>query len=155
MGQKKPAFSEAGLCMLISFYIQFPPPCIAGKRTTTTTRIAVNKEVIVFILLCNMKDISFHEYTPADYKKQKAPSIFPQGEEFRAQPLLFLPASRVRGHGPHSQGGTMRRFIQDEQGQDLIEYALLASLVAVVSIAALKALGAKVATFYNTVGDQL
>jgi len=49
----------------------------------------------------------------------------------------------------------MRRFIQDEQGQDLIEYALLASLVAIVSVAALKALGAKVATFYNTVGDQL
>ena len=49
----------------------------------------------------------------------------------------------------------MRRFIQDEQGQDLIEYALLASLVAIVSIAALKALGAKVATFYTTVGDQL
>jgi pilus assembly protein Flp/PilA len=49
----------------------------------------------------------------------------------------------------------MRRFIQDEQGQDLIEYALLASLVAVVSIAALKVLGARVATFYNTVGNNL
>jgi hypothetical protein len=56
---------------------------------TTTTIIAVNKEVIVFILLCNMKDISFHEYTPADFKKQEAPSNFPRGEEFRAQPLLF------------------------------------------------------------------
>jgi len=49
----------------------------------------------------------------------------------------------------------MRRFIQDEQGQDLIEYALLASLVAIVSVAALKALGVKVAAFYNTVGNQL
>jgi len=49
----------------------------------------------------------------------------------------------------------MRRFIQEEQGQDLIEYALLASLVAIVSIAALKALGAKVGTFYTTVGNAL
>jgi pilus assembly protein Flp/PilA len=49
----------------------------------------------------------------------------------------------------------MRRFIEDEQGQDLIEYALLASLVAIVSVAALKALGAKVATFYNEVGSNL
>ena len=49
----------------------------------------------------------------------------------------------------------MRWFIRDEQGQDLIEYALLASLVAIVSIAALKALGAKVSTFYNTVGNNL
>ena len=37
----------------------------------------------------------------------------------------------------------MRRFIQDEQGQDLVEYALLASLVAMASVAALKVLGPK------------
>ena len=49
----------------------------------------------------------------------------------------------------------MRRFIQEEQGQDLIEYALLASLVAIVSIAALKTLGAQVGTFYVTVGNAL
>jgi len=49
----------------------------------------------------------------------------------------------------------MRWFIREEQGQDLIEYALLASLVAIVSIAALKALGAKVATFYGTVASNL
>jgi pilus assembly protein Flp/PilA len=50
---------------------------------------------------------------------------------------------------------TLRWFITDEAGQDMIEYALLASLVAVVSIAALKALGTKVAGFYNTVGTNL
>jgi hypothetical protein len=48
-----------------------PPPGIAGIIIITTTIIAANKEVIVFILLCNMKDISFYEYTPADFKNKE------------------------------------------------------------------------------------
>jgi len=48
---------------------------------------------------------------------------------------------------------TIERFIQDESGQDLIEYALLASLIAIVSVTALKLLGTKVAAFYTTVGS--
>jgi pilus assembly protein Flp/PilA len=49
---------------------------------------------------------------------------------------------------------TIERFIQDESGQDLIEYALLASLIAIVSVASLKLLGTKVAGFYETVGSK-
>ena len=48
----------------------------------------------------------------------------------------------------------MRRFIQDEQGQDLVEYALLASLVAMASVAALKVLGPKISGFYNKVSNE-
>ena len=48
----------------------------------------------------------------------------------------------------------MRRFIQDEQGQDLVEYALLASLVAMASVAALKVLGPKISSFYNKVSNE-
>lgn len=48
----------------------------------------------------------------------------------------------------------LRWFLREEQGQDLIEYALLASFVAIVSIAALKVLGGKVAAFYNTINAQ-
>ena len=48
----------------------------------------------------------------------------------------------------------MRWFIEEEQGQDLVEYALLASLVALASIAALKVLGGKISTFYNTVSNE-
>jgi len=46
-------------------------------------------------------------------------------------------------------------FIQNEDGQDMVEYALLASLVAIVSVAALKSLGPKIAAFYGTVGNAL
>jgi len=51
----------------------------------------------------------------------------------------------------------MKRFMQllrDEEGQDLIEYALLASLVAMVTIATLRVMGTKVAAFYTMLGTQ-
>jgi Flp pilus assembly pilin Flp len=38
----------------------------------------------------------------------------------------------------------LRGFIADDSGQDLIEYALLATFIAIVSITALRFLGAKV-----------
>ena len=38
-------------------------------------------------------------------------------------------------------GRMLRGFVADETGQDLVEYALLSSLLAVVSVAALKILG--------------
>ena len=41
-------------------------------------------------------------------------------------------------------GRMLRGFIADDSGQDLIEYALLASLVAIVSITALRFLGAQI-----------
>lgn len=50
---------------------------------------------------------------------------------------------------------TLREFLKDESGQDLVEYALLASLVAIASIAALKVLGAKVSSLYGTVEASL
>jgi Flp pilus assembly pilin Flp len=41
-------------------------------------------------------------------------------------------------------GRTLRGFIADDSGQDLIEYALLASFLAIVSIAGLRFLGGKI-----------
>ena len=41
-------------------------------------------------------------------------------------------------------GRMLRGFIADDSGQDLIEYALLATFIAIVSITALRFLGAKV-----------
>ena len=43
------------------------------------------------------------------------------------------------------------RLVRREEGQDLIEYALLASLVAISSVAALSVLGPIVATFYTSI----
>jgi Flp pilus assembly pilin Flp len=48
----------------------------------------------------------------------------------------------------------LRQFLEAEDGQDLVEYALLASFVAISSVAALKILGPKIAGFYSKVGDE-
>ncbi len=43
----------------------------------------------------------------------------------------------------------LQQLIVEESGQDLIEYALLGSLIAVVSVAALTTLGPVIAAFYT------
>ena len=45
----------------------------------------------------------------------------------------------------------MRSLICDEQGQDLIEYSLVAALIAILCIAAVKGAGEKISTWYDTV----
>ena len=49
----------------------------------------------------------------------------------------------------------VKNFIKQEDGQDLVEYALLAALLSIVSIAALKALGPKIAATWNTIEGAL
>jgi pilus assembly protein Flp/PilA len=45
----------------------------------------------------------------------------------------------------------IKRFIRNEEGQDLIEYALLIVLIAIVVIASLRTLGPAVAGVYDTI----
>ena len=46
-------------------------------------------------------------------------------------------------------------FMQDESGQDLIEYALVAGLIALGAIAAMTGLSGKIGSAFNTVGNNL
>lgn len=45
------------------------------------------------------------------------------------------------------------RFVREEQGQDLIEYALLAGLISLASVVAITELGTAIQTKFNEVGD--
>jgi pilus assembly protein Flp/PilA len=47
------------------------------------------------------------------------------------------------------------RFVRDEQGQDLIEYALLAAFVGLVVVGGATFLGDGLNTWYNTLGDNI
>ena len=47
------------------------------------------------------------------------------------------------------------RLVKDEQGQDLIEYALLATFVSLVAIAGATALGTALNNWYNTVAGNV
>jgi Flp pilus assembly pilin Flp len=46
---------------------------------------------------------------------------------------------------------TMKRFIREDDGQDMIEYALLASFISIVAIVALRAIGPLVNTIYQNI----
>ena len=49
----------------------------------------------------------------------------------------------------------LRRFLHDENGQDMVEYALLASFISIVAIAAIRAIGPLVNDIYVRVRDAL
>ena len=49
----------------------------------------------------------------------------------------------------------IRTFAQDESGQNLIEYALIAALVALAAIAAMTTLGTTIGTAFSSVGSKL
>jgi len=46
-----------------------------------------------------------------------------------------------------------KRFWKDEGGQDLVEYALAAGLVAVAAVAAMPALSTTVSTVFSKIGS--
>jgi pilus assembly protein Flp/PilA len=48
-----------------------------------------------------------------------------------------------------------KRFISEESGQDLIEYALIAALVAIVTITGLNSLSSKINSEFTKIGNDL
>jgi pilus assembly protein Flp/PilA len=50
---------------------------------------------------------------------------------------------------------SIRKFVADESGVTAIEYALIASLIAVFIITAVQTVGAKVSAVFNDVGTTL
>lgn len=49
----------------------------------------------------------------------------------------------------------MIRFVREEEGQDLIEYSLLAALIAVACIAAMQALAVDINEIFAAIGAAL
>ncbi len=45
-------------------------------------------------------------------------------------------------------------LLRGEEGQDLVEYALLASFIAMVTVAVLRTIGPKIDTMYESVNAQ-
>lgn len=50
---------------------------------------------------------------------------------------------------------TLRNLAKDESGQDLLEYALLVALIALVAFAAVGLAGGSVNTIFNNIATQL
>jgi pilus assembly protein Flp/PilA len=49
----------------------------------------------------------------------------------------------------------LKRFLNDESGQGMVEYALIIALIAVVVIVAVTTLGGKVSDIFDTISDSL
>ena len=49
----------------------------------------------------------------------------------------------------------IQRFIREEAGQDIIEYALLAAFISIAAIVAIRAIGPKVNTYFTNVQNAL
>ena len=49
----------------------------------------------------------------------------------------------------------IRQFVRDEEGQDLLEYALLVALIALVAFAAVQLAGQRVSGIFNNIATQL
>ena len=60
-----------------------------------------------------------------------------------------------RNHALAEAGRVFSRLLREESGQDLIEYALVFSFVALGAIASMKTLGTKIATVFSTIGTTL
>jgi len=49
----------------------------------------------------------------------------------------------------------VQRFVREENGQGLVEYALIIGLIAVVAIAALTASGGSISSIFGTISGKL
>ena len=49
----------------------------------------------------------------------------------------------------------LTRLLEEESGQDLIEYALVAALVGLAAVGAMRGLSTKISTAFNAVGSNL
>jgi pilus assembly protein Flp/PilA len=50
---------------------------------------------------------------------------------------------------------SFKKFVADESGQDLIEYALVAALVGLGSVASMNSLASSIANTFNGIGNAL
>lgn len=49
----------------------------------------------------------------------------------------------------------LANFLRDESGQDLIEYALIAALIALVAVAGLNGLASSINSEFNSIGSDI
>jgi len=50
---------------------------------------------------------------------------------------------------------SVRRFVNDDSGQDLLEYALLVGLIALVAVLAVTSTGNSINKIFNTISQSL
>ena len=49
----------------------------------------------------------------------------------------------------------VRLFMREESGQDLIEYALIAALIALAAVGAMQSVGSNISNVFNSIGSNI
>lgn len=70
---------------------------------------------------------------------------------YRVRAGRYNPFRSAPGREGRPGGLDVRRFLRDESGQGLVEYALIVFLIAVVVIAILLLLGPQIANIFNSI----
>lgn len=68
---------------------------------------------------------------------------------------LAGPGYRENRHQEEHMKQLLQKFVADESGQDLIEYALVAALVGLGSVASMNGLASSIANTFNGIGNAL
>jgi pilus assembly protein Flp/PilA len=66
---------------------------------------------------------------------------------------MYKFSDNLESKGKISMKAFCKRFWQDTQGQDLVEYALAAGMVAVAAVAAMPTLSTTVSTVFSKIGS--
>jgi Flp pilus assembly pilin Flp len=79
-----------------------------------------------------------------------------QGRRDRISHTRRLRVGRTRGRNVMTMLiNQLRMLAKDESGQDLLEYALLVALIALVAFGAVAAAGSQVNAIFNSIANQL
>src|SRR5215471_17964646 len=78
-----------------------------------------------------------------------------RGNAAQRTALRAVPQHPVTGRMTMQLVNTVKSFVRNEEGQDLLEYALLVALIALVAIAAVTAAGGSVSTIFQTIAGKL
>jgi pilus assembly protein Flp/PilA len=73
----------------------------------------------------------------------------------RDRSLPLPPRGRFNPYRGDKMSQLFRAFVTDDEGQGLVEYALLLALIAIVSIIAITNLGTKVKTVFETIDGKM
>jgi pilus assembly protein Flp/PilA len=74
-------------------------------------------------------------------------------ETLPGQPICR--SDKIKTRKEYRNMGRISAFITDESGATAIEYGLLAALISIAALAAMKVVGTKLSTTFSTVGASL
>jgi pilus assembly protein Flp/PilA len=69
--------------------------------------------------------------------------------------LVTASGRSIESHQEQIMKNLIKRFVKETEGQDLIEYALLAALIGLATTAAMTALSTSISTEFKTIGTSV